>query len=246
MRRLVAARFTGSAVLLFLASVTALSTGCARKGVQEEVTVDGRVTTDTRDLRAAAPVDVIVLPVQNEVGELLPADVLELAVREVLLEKRYSVLSRDLAFSKADEVIAEANPQEPSWRDRVDGMKPAEASGAERGVALARAWKAGRAGEDAFFRVVVHSFKVPPSGPVRQLEIDADFELVGAAKAHAGKVLWSYRGAHAVVPVDQIGDRLRSRQENLRSILTWYVESILEHLPESEGLEAGSGASPLG
>ena len=92
---------------------------------------------------------------------------------------------------------------------------------------------------------MVHSFKVPPSGPIRQLEIDADFQLIGAAKEYAGKVLWSYQGAHAIIPVDQIGDRMRSRQENLRRVLSWYVQSILEHLPESEGIEAGSGSNPL-
>jgi hypothetical protein len=253
MRRSVAARTAGLGLrfsfvpALLLSGVAVLMlAGCARRGVQDEVTVDGRVTTDNRLLRSAAPVDVLVLPVQNEIGELLPAEVIELEVRNVLLSKRYSVLSRDLAFAKADEVIAAASARPPSWRDEVPGLQAQEASGAERGVALARAWRPGHAAEDAFFRVVVHSFKIPAAGPIRQLEIDADFELIGSAREHAGEVLWSYRGAHAIVPVDQFGDRMRSRQENLRSILTWYVQSILEHLPESEGLAAGSGASPLG
>ncbi|MBK9388204.1 MAG: hypothetical protein IPN34_25575 [Planctomycetes bacterium] len=244
MRRTESVLRTGSALLLS-ACFALLTTSCARKGVQEEVTVEGRVSTDHGILRAAGPVDVLVLPVQNEVGELLPAELIELEVRQILLSKRYSVLSRDLAFAKADEIIAEANPRTPSWRDNVPGAQPAEASGNERGVALARAWRPGFAAEDAFFRVVVHSFRIPEAGPIRQLEIDADFQLIGAAKEHAGKVLWSYQGAHAIIPVDQIGDRMRSRQENLRRVLSWYVQSILEHLPESEGLQAGSGANPL-
>jgi hypothetical protein len=233
--------------LLCSSGLLLISTGCARKGVQENVTLDGRVTTDTNDLRQALPVDVLVLPVQNEVGELLPAEIIELKVREILLSKRYSVLSRELAFTRADSILSKAaGTQEPSWRDQIKGIKAAEASADQRGVAIARGWEPGAVGEDAFFRVIVHSFKIPPSGPIRQLEIDADFEFVSSASATAGKVLWSYRGARAVVPVDRIGDRMRSRQDNLETILHWYIESILEHLPESEGLHSGLGATLTG
>src|SRR5688572_5712899 len=105
MRRSFAQRGSLLAALL-CSSVGLLGSSCARKGVQDEVTVDGRVTTDLRDLRAAGPVDVLVLPVQNEVGELLPTDLIELPVRQVLLGKRYSVLSRELAYTRADEILS--------------------------------------------------------------------------------------------------------------------------------------------